>query len=669
MHLKRLVFVFTVGVGGSISLFFGTMSLLSSCVYKNNESVADLIGESVRNALTASYKWESLADLLGQQTLFNLEESFQDLSRVFAETYNHHVFFLDYSADTWSIAYKYPNDSSVVGDDLTRYDDVARVIDITRWTGESYIITFPRTEKIENEPDLLYWAPVKVDGAVVSFLVVGIDTAGLISSETSVLTFLGRFNMKLVLDNFNSSVVVYTSKSDGFDPFYEYHAELFHGFEMSVLFSEPRVEDSWFAYVLLAIGLAISVSASFLGYMYEQKGENSKQKTQFLARMSHEIRTPMNGIIGMSDVLTEEDGIPETALECVRVINACSKHLLHLVNNILDLSKIESKKIEVHAQLFKASLFSTIALDTWLMSRCNDETTMNVLYENVPTDAEVLGDTLKIQQVISNLVTNAIKFTNRGSVSVRIRWEDRNSPETPGSIIVSIHVIDTGIGIPESSMESLFKPYTQMSNNNLGQGTGIGLTISRSLAVAMGGSLTCRSKENEGSEFIFRFIVVGRFYESEEETVIHFSPPPSTVNSERNTSSVSGTSASDHKLALIVDDNDVNIQVMQRILCKYGVRSHTTHGGQHAISMCERHVYDVIFMDKFMPGMDGVVSTREIRQRGRNTESIIFFCTADVSSECRRECKLAGGTECIPKPVTSTEVYDYMMKHGVIETS
>ena len=667
--MKRLLLVFTLGVAASIFLFLATISLLSSCVYTNNKAVTDLIGESMQKALTVSSKWESLAELLGQQSnLVNFESTFQESSRVFADTYNQHIFFVDYSGDEWSVVYKYPSDSSMVVDDLTQYADVERVIDIVIWTGESYIMTFPRTETVENQPDLLYCTPVKFNGSVVSFLVVGVDTAALISSETPVLTFLNQFHISLALDSFDSTVVVYTSKPDGFEPYYEYHAELFHDFEMSVFFSQPRVRDDWFAYVLLAIGLSISACATLFCYMFEKKGQSTNQKTQFLARMSHEIRTPMNGIIGMTDVLSEEDGIPDKALECIRIINRCSKHLLHLVNNILDLSKIQSKKIEVHAQLFTTSLFSTIVHDTWLMSNCNTETTMNVVYENVPTDAEVLGDTLKIQQVISNLVTNAVKFTNKGSVSVRICWGDRNSAETPGSIVVSIHVIDTGIGIPENSMQMLFKPYTQMSNNNLGQGTGIGLTISRSLAVAMGGSLTCKSKEAEGSEFIFRFIVVGRFCESEKETVIHFSPPLAKHDRGRITSNPSNSEASASQvLALVVDDNDVNIQVMQRILYKLGVQSHTTHRGEQAIAMCKRHEYDVIFMDKFMPGMDGIVSTREIRRGGLNAETIIFFCTADVSSECRTECRLAGGTECLPKPVTSAEVRDLMTKHGVIE--
>lgn len=655
------------------SLSLWVFYIEEACVYSGYRDTANLIGESVRDALTMGSRWEMFAELVGVQ-LFSFDETtFEEYSMIFSETYNHHVFFANYTVDTWSIVYSYPNESSAVGTELSVYDDIVGVIEIIKLSGEPYIIPFPSKENIHSEPDLLYCAPVKVDGSVVSFVVAGIDTAALISSKTSLLSFVGEFYISIQLDSLTDRVTVYTSNSDFDleDSSYVYQSELFHNFDVTVFFSEPGANNPLFTYVLAVVGVTVSVSAAYFDFRYAQKGETSKQKTQFLARMSHEIRTPMNGIIGMSDILSEEEGIPEQSAECVRVINACSKHLLHLVNNILDLSKIESKKIEVHADLFETSLFRTIAHDTWLMGQRNNGTTLSVVYENVPVDAEVLGDTLKIRQVISNLVTNSVKFTNRGSITMHISWGDRDDPKTPGSILVSISVRDTGIGIPEKSMEKLFKPYTQMSNNNLGQGTGIGLTISRSLAVAMGGSLTCKSKEKTGSEFTFKFIVIGSFCEVDRQEFesAFFDRQPTSIRSEPSERSSVHSDvllpSQTQIMALVVDDNDVNIKVLQRILAKLGVVCHTTFSGKEAISMCANRAYDVIFMDKFMPGIDGIVSTREIRREGLNTDTVVFFCTADVSATSRSECTLAGGTELIPKPVTSANILHLMSKHHV----
>lgn len=294
------------------------------------------------------------------------------------------------------------------------------------------------------------------------------------------------------------------------------------------------------------------------------------------------------------------------------------------------------------------------------MTKRDNEVSIKVVYENVPFDQEITGDTLKIKQVISNLVTNAVKFTHKGSIIVDIQWVDL---ETPGEILLSITVVDRGIGIPESSMDELFKPYTQMSNNNLGQGTGIGLTISRSLAVALGGGLTCRSKEDKGSEFIFKFVVVGRFCEANREDVTSRPKPPD--NRPHLALSSSQHSTKPELVALVIDDNNVNLKVLGRILMKMGVTSHTTESGREAISMCGRRVYDVIFIDKYMPGYDGLVTTKKIRREGLNTDTVIFFCTADVPPGSTQECIMSGGTDCIPKPVTTREIQTYMSKYRV----
>ena len=612
----------------------------SSHEYDGFNDTADLIGESVRSALLSSSRWELFAELLEfQNTVFDAD-AFTHNSRVFFESYNRFVSLVDLS--TGFIAYSYPgSEIQVTSSSIDIYTEA------TKSTGESYIVATNDTNT-----DLLYFSPVKTNGSVNSVVVVGVDSSILLASETSLTMFVD-----VVHEIRLGAKVLYTSSFDNTASSHVYHTELFTGLDLRVSFWEPEVKPHWFSYFLAIIGGIVSIGIVVSEYRHEKTVEISERKTQFLARMSHEIRTPMNGIIGMSDVLIEEEGIPEKLVECVRVIGACSKHLLHLINNILDLSKIESEKIELHPEVFKTSLINEIVHDTWLMVKRDNGVSLQVVYENVPFNSEVTGDTLKIKQVISNLVTNAVKFTHKGSITVYVQWVDH---ETWGKIMVSVTVVDTGIGIPKNSTNELFKPYTQMSNNNLGQGTGIGLTISRSLAVALGGGLSCRSEENKGSEFTFKFVVAGRFYEVDRVDVTSRkseSPPQRDL-----------TLCTNPILALVVDDNRVNIQVLQRLLSKLGVTCHTTDSGRDAISMCGQTVYDVVFIDKYMPECDGMATTKILRRQGLNTDTVIIFCTADVSFDSTRECLMSGGTDCLPKPVTSREVFQCMSKHGVNST-
>lgn len=607
-------------------------------IQPSREIAANLFGESIRSALLLGSKWESFSELVGRT------ENFQDNFDIFSESYNEFAFWVNYTTDGWLIVHSYPSETSSYPYPET--ETITKYAGTTQQSGSSYIAV--------DGNDLFYYSPVKINGFVTSVIVVTIDTPDLLVAETSLPSFVENVDVEIRLEN----TIAYTSDRNVYDFWYTYETELFNGFKLTVSSSKPKEEHNWFPYLLSAVGGLLSIGATFSAYSHAEAVETSQRKTQFLARMSHEIRTPMNGIIGMSDVLNQEEGLPKQVLDCVHVINSCSKHLLNLINNILDLSKIEAKRIEVHPEVFRTSIFKETIHDTWVMTQRDNGVSMRIVYDNVPFDAEVVGDTLKIQQVISNLVTNAVKFTHEGSIKVYVRWVNL---ESPGRILVSITVVDTGIGIPESSKTDLFKPYTQMSNNNLGQGTGIGLTISRSLAVALGGGLTCTSKEKQGCTFFFKFVVVGHFSEVEREDVTH---------RERLTERKHEPGQTPQSLlALVVDDNKVNIQVLERILSKKGVTCHTTQSGREAVSMCERCVYDVIFLDKFMPSYDGLSTSRDIRNKGLNTATVIFFCTADVSRKSTRECIASGGTDCIPKPVTSALISAFMSRHCVTKVT
>lgn len=654
-----ILFVCIFGILLTTSISLSTYFNLKSCSNHGYKDTTNLIGESIHSAMTMQSKWEFFADLL--TNVVDVKTSFEQNSKIFAESYNSQLFYLEDVVDELAVVYSYPGGVAL---NLSLYE-VESVVDNIQLSGDPQIV--PRTTYVQDEPDLLHCTPVKENGSVVAFVVVGIDIAGLLSAHTQILGFINDFDITIELINLDGRFTIYTSNTR-FDSSLRYEASLFYDVDVIVHFSNPGVQNMWFVFLIATVGLSTTLGATCLIYVYTEKNHESEMKTQFLARMTHELRTPMNGVIGMSEILAKDKKLSEDAVECVRVISACSKQLLHLINNFLDLSKIESKKLKVYADQFDTSLFKTIAHDTWLISRRNHETTFKVVYENVPMDAKVLGDTLKIKQVISNLVTNAVKFTNQGSITVSVAWE--YSSTSPGSILVSISVIDTGIGIPEECMGELFKPYTQMSNNNLGQGTGIGLTISRSLAVAMRGSLTCKSEENVGTAFIFKFIVVGDFYEAESSETVGTSAERSAEKSERSAkrcenSERSTQRSTERSLALIVDDNNINTQLLQWILEKLEVQCHVTHSGKEALSMCNTTVYDVIFMDKYMPEQGGILTTRAVRRKSLNVDSVIVFCTADVSTESMEECILAGGTDCIAKPITFETVTTCMLKNDI----
>lgn len=326
----RKIFILCIsGILTTTVLSILSYSTSSSYGYRGFNDTADLIGESVRSALLMGSKWESFADLAGFQSTTLDAGSFEMNSRAFSESYNRFVFLANLSTDSLSIVHSYP-----AGEIDVTLSSVHLYADVTKSTGESYIA-------IEDSDNLLYFSPVKVNGSVDSVIVVGIDSSVLLSSKTSLLRFVDVLDVEVRL----GGDIMYTSSLGTHDFSHEYATELFTGVDLSVSFSEPELKPYWFAYLLAVTCGFVSIGIVILENRYDNMVETSNRKPQFLARMSHEIRTPMNGIIGMSDVLNGEEGIPMKFVECISIISSCSKHLLHLINNILDLSKIESKKI------------------------------------------------------------------------------------------------------------------------------------------------------------------------------------------------------------------------------------------------------------------------------------------------------------------------------------
>ena len=350
--------------------------------------------------------------------------------------------------------------------------------------------------------------------------------------------------------------------------------------------------------------------------------QSVREKSAFLANMSHEIRSPMNAILGFSELL-EPDGLTPKQAQYVRAIRDSGAALLHLINDILDLSKLEAGKLELHPDptdmrdscQFLRTVFGQQAVTKSLQLQFE-------LSPNLPR--ALLLDRLRLRQVLVNLLSNAIKFTERGWVKTRVSWE---AQEDGGSGTLLIDVEDTGIGIPAAELDEVFKPFVQVEARQPAEkeGTGIGLTIVKRLTELMGGSLTVESTVGKGSVFHLRFAnvpVSGRLPVSDHAEpggAVDFDDfAPATL--------------------LVVDDNPTNRAYLAGIFEKTHHQVHFATNGQEALACLQKTKFDVVLLDIRMPVMDGRTALAEIRKQANLVSLPVIAVTA--SSKAGEEMEL-----------------------------
>jgi CheY-like chemotaxis protein len=375
-----------------------------------------------------------------------------------------------------------------------------------------------------------------------------------------------------------------------------------------------------------------------------------------VATMSHEMRTPMNVILGMADVLANSSLLPEQR-NYVGIFQKAGANLLTLINDVLDLSKVESAHVELESIRFELRPFLEKLIEM-LDSRAR-ALGLQLILELLPgVPAALVGDPNRLRQILMNLIGNALKFTERGSVTLRVEPDPRSSDISTNWLRFS--VVDTGIGIPEDKLEMIFGRFTQADSSTTRKygGTGLGLAISRGLAELMGGLVGCASKVGRGSTF---FLAAPFRVPTEMDTGNETLEPVATAAGSMS------LSARDQKFRiLIVEDSELNVMLLRAYLKDCALEIDAAENGKIGVEKAKSGHPDLVLMDMQMPVMDGLQATRAIRQWEKEVKAHpvpILALTADVPGEGVGSSLAAGCNEHLTKPIKQAVLLEALARN------
>lgn len=385
--------------------------------------------------------------------------------------------------------------------------------------------------------------------------------------------------------------------------------------------------------------LTLQKSLNELEIQKQKAEELTQSKSNFLANMSHEIRTPMNAIIGITHLI-KQTSLDEQQLSYINKIEMVSNNLLNIINDILDVSKIEAGKLEIERIDF--DLDETINYVKHILEFKADEKNLKFSVVNTLKNSLFYGDSLRIGQILTNLLNNAIKFTNEGEVKLLI--EDMKED------IVRFSVIDTGIGISQEQQEKLFTSFSQADGSITREygGTGLGLTISKQLIELMDGKIWINSKVNHGSEFVFEIVLP----KSKEKSI---ASKPAVISDTEELLYLAGSNI------LLVEDNEINQEIVQGLLENTQINIDIANNGLEAFEKYKSGNYELILMDLQMPLMDGYETAELIREFDNKIP--IIALSANVMEEDVKKTKEVGMNAHLKKPIDLDELYKTLLQH------
>lgn len=444
--------------------------------------------------------------------------------------------------------------------------------------------------------------------------------------------------------------------------------------EVAIGFSGIILAGFWEVYLVYfpgpAGGLGLCIALCFLLVMASIKTgrdiqliEKEKQraiatgeaKSQFLAQMSHEIRTPINTIIGMNEMILRENR-DETIKEYACDIESTSKLLLGLINDVLDFSKIDAGKLEITKRQFSLTRVLNSAVQELKLKAENKGLHVEVRIDST-LPKTLLGDEIRIRQILANLISNAVKYTMEGTVTFTV---GKTGAEEGFELCFS--VADTGIGIQKEDIGSLFESFRRVEEdrNRHIEGTGLGLAITKQLVDLMDGSISIESEYGKGSCFSVRLPL-----EIVEETLPAEETAAVIEKETKETTKESEPLYAPEAVVLAVDDNDMNLKVVQFLLKRTGIKVDTASGGKECLEQCRRKKYDLILMDHMMPELDGIETFHLLRSEpdNPNCDTKVIMLTANAITGSEEQYQKEGFADYLSKPLIAADLEAMLKRH------